>query len=139
MEFIIINNPSYADSIDVGLELTPDDEVLRLFLVAIGKRHILEFLTSMSDSKGFVLENASLAFFNELDWEDIEGLDYLGGIREGQICIYLYDGVQNETIIDELLFKKIFKEYLNEFLNRYSDELDGFVIDQIRETHNKIL
>lgn len=132
MELNIISNPSYTDSIDIGLELSPDDEVLRLFLAAIGKEHLLALLVSISESRGFTIENARLSFFSELDWEDKESLAYLGGIKKDQIYIYNYDGQQNETIVDEVIFKKILKTYMSAFIDCYSTELDDSMIDKIR-------
>ena len=101
--YSIITNPNYTSSINVGIRIIPDNEILRLFLAVIDIINIPNLLMNTSRSTRFGVENAHILFYNEMDWEDKDGLN----IKEGEVNIYLYDGKSNEIVLNENLFDKI--------------------------------
>lgn len=114
-EYTIIVNPNYTSWSKVGIKINPDNEILRFFLASLRIAKLPDCIINTSKSKGFGVENASIKFFHEMDWEDKEGLD----INEGDVNIYIYDGKSNETVLDENLFDKILYDYSTKVLEIY--------------------
>jgi hypothetical protein len=107
IEYKIIIDPDYTSTSKLGIKMFPDNPIVRFFIAAIGISQFPELIKSVVLSKRFGIENARILFFNEMDWEDKEGLD----INLKQLSIYVYDGNPNETVVDELIFDKILYDY----------------------------
>jgi hypothetical protein len=122
MKFKIIKNPKYTNVTKVGIELDPDDEILRLFLSGVYLENYPHFIESVAKSTRWGQEFLSINFFDEMNWEAKAELERKGGIKEGQIDIYVYDGTPNNTILDEELIDRIIYDYATELLNVYSCE-----------------
>src|SRR6218665_2630415 len=101
------------------IELTPSNAVLSSLFRSLEKELFPTYLSDLLANKSFGVENASFRFYNEMDWEDKAGLEHLGGIKEGEICIYLYDDRSNYAMLSEILFVQIFYDYSVKLLEVY--------------------
>src|SRR6218665_1420371 len=105
-----------------GIEMVsvPENYVLSSFLWMLKKRELFPtYLSDLLANKNFGVENASFRFYNQMDWEDKAELEHLGGIKEGEICIYLYDDRSNYAILSEILFVQVFYDYSVKLLEVY--------------------
>jgi ferredoxin-fold anticodon binding domain-containing protein len=116
-KYSIITNPNYTSSVNVGIRIIPDNEILRFFLALIDVIKIPNLLINTSKSKRFGVENAHILFYDEMDWEEKDGLD----IKEGDVNIYVYDGKSNEIVLNESLFDRILYDYSNKVLEIYKN------------------
>jgi len=119
MKYSIVKNPNYTSTVKIGLDITPDDEILRLFLAVIKIGDYPKLITAVSKSTRFGMEDADIMFFHEMDWEAKAALERIGGIKEGEVDIYLYDGRPNDTVLNEKLFDRILYDYSLELLEVY--------------------
>jgi len=103
----------------VGIELEPDNEILRLFLSGAYLSNYPKLIDSVTNSTRWGQEFQNIMFFHEMDWEDKAGLEKIGGIKEGEVDIYLYDGRPNDTVISEKVFDKILYDYSVKLLEVY--------------------
>ena len=106
----------------VGIELDPDNEMLRLFLSGVFLENYPQLIESVAKSTRWGQEFLSINFFDEMDWEAKAELERKGGIREGQVDVYVYDGAPNNTILDEELIDRIIYDYATELLKVYAGE-----------------
>ena len=110
MKYKIIENPDYTRK-KVGITTVPYNEVLTMFLASLSVEKMPGFISACSHSSSFGVENASLRFFHEMDWEDLAQLAAVGEMKEGNVNIYVYDGKGNDIILEERLFDEIFRGY----------------------------
>lgn len=118
MKYLIITNPEYTNCVKIGILLAPDNETLRFFLASLRVQKFPNYIASASKSNGFGEENASVKYFNEMDWEDKDGLD----IKESDVNIYVYDGNSNEIVVNENLFDRILYDYSKKLLEVYTSD-----------------
>ncbi|PGH40528.1 MAG: hypothetical protein CRN43_02435 [Candidatus Nephrothrix sp. EaCA] len=119
MQYSIIVNPKYTNCSRVGIETIPENKELKFFLSSLRTKNFPSYLNDLTEEKSFGVENASFGFYHEMDWEDKAGLEHLGGIKEREICIYLYDGRTNYAILSEILFVQVFYDYSVKLLEVY--------------------
>jgi len=101
------------------IRFEPENAILSGFLSCLKVQRFYEYILNDFKSVGFGAENCSIKFFDELDWEDKAELEKIGGIKEGEVDIYLYDGSPNHTVISEKVFDKILYDYSVKLLEVY--------------------
>ena len=116
MKYEIIENPEYTSVVKVGISLNPDNEVLRFFLSSLKLEDMPIMLESIINSKGIGSEFSSLIYYEEMDWEDKEGLD----IEAGDINIY--HQMFGELTIKESIFLPILIDYCYKLVQVYKTD-----------------
>jgi len=101
------------------IELTPSNAVLSGLFRSLKKELFPTYLSDLLANKSFGVENASFRFYNQMDWEDKAGLEYLGGIKEGEVSVYFSQASPYDAILSEALFIQIFYDYSVKLLEVY--------------------
>ena len=83
----------------VSIIFTPEQEILSAFFHSLGLENVPDLINSIGNSKGYSQEFISLLFYDEMDWEDKEGLQ----IQSGDVCVYHQQF--GETVIKEREFE----------------------------------
>ncbi|WP_139278047.1 hypothetical protein [Pseudozobellia thermophila] len=104
----------------VTIDFEPKNDPLRYFLSSIGVFNYPKFLDSFSSSKSYYTHVSSLRFYKDLDWEDLEELSEVGGIKEGEITIS--HEVYGETVLKEAVFKELILDYSQALLETYKND-----------------
>lgn len=108
MKYKIIHKPKYTNASKVGIETHPDNEPLKFFLSGLKVDNLSLLLKNVVKSKGYGEEIAGgVIFYNDLTPEDfINGW----GFETGNVKIF--HPVFGETVIDEMLFRKIIYDFI---------------------------
>lgn len=106
MNWIITEDKSSPNKLRI--DFIPSNNTLSMFFSNLKTIDFFDYIIQTVNSiGGFGIENTSILFYNQMDWEDKEGLN----IKEGEVYIYVYDGLSNETIVNELEFKNILYDF----------------------------
>lgn len=106
MNWII--NEDITSTNKLRINFDPPNNVLTMFFANLKSIDFPNYLSqTIYSTGGFGVQNTSILFYDQMDWEDKEGIN----IREGDIYIYVYDGSANETIIREIDFNKILYDF----------------------------
>ena len=106
MNWIITEDKSSPNKLRI--DFIPSNNTLSMFFSNLKTIDFFDYIIQTVNSiGGFGIENTSILFYDQMDWEDKEGLN----IKEGEVYIYVYDGLSNETIVNELEFKNILYEF----------------------------
>lgn len=106
MDWIITTDKSSPNKLRI--DFIPSNNTLSMFFSNLKTIDFFDYIIQTVNSiGGFGIENTSILFYNQMDWEDKEGLN----IKEGEVYIYVYDGLSNETIVNELEFKNILYDF----------------------------
>ena len=106
MNWIITEDKSSPNKLRI--DFIPSNNTLSMFFSNLKTIDFSDYIIQTVNSiGGFGIENTSILFYNQMDWEDKEGLN----IKEGDIYIYVYDGLANETILNEFEFKQILYDF----------------------------
>ena len=106
MDWIITADKSSPNKLRI--DFIPSNNTLSMFFSNLKTIDFFDYIIQTVNSiGGFGIENTSILFYNQMDWEDKEGLN----IKEGEVYIYVYDGLSNETIVNELEFKNILYDF----------------------------
>lgn len=98
---------------NLRINFNPANNALKLFFANLKTVDFSDYiLQTISSTGGFGVENTSILFYNQMDLEDKEVLN----ITEGDIYIYSYDGVVNDTILKETDFDKIIYDFALELI-----------------------
>lgn len=122
MKYNIITNPNYTNRCKIGVELTPKNDIVPLFFSGLSVSKFDKYILSCSHSNSFGFEDSWVTFYEEMDWEEKSNLEYLGGINENEVNIYLYDGKSQNIILKESLFNEIMYAYGIKLLEVYQDD-----------------
>jgi hypothetical protein len=107
MKYKIIHDPKYTNVVNIGIELCPDNEVVRFFFTGLILKKMPYYLSNINQSIGFGEELCSIQYFHEMDWEDKLGLN----ITKDDVC--LFHQVFGETVINKHLFENILFDYFD--------------------------
>jgi hypothetical protein len=111
MNWIITEDITSTNNLRINFN--PENYALTLFFANLKTVDFSDYiLQTISSTGGFGVQNTSILFYNQMDLEDKEGLN----ITEGDIYIYTYDGVANETILKETDFDKIIYDFALEII-----------------------
>jgi hypothetical protein len=106
MNWIITEDKSSPNKLRI--DFVPSNNTLSMFFSNLKTIDFSDYIIQTVNSiGGFGIENTRILFYNQMDWEDKEGLN----IKEGDIYIYVYDGLANETILNEFEFKQILYDF----------------------------
>ncbi|QKJ63446.1 hypothetical protein [Flavobacterium sp. M31R6] len=106
MNWIITKDSSSPNKLRINFD--PINSTLSMFFSSLKTIAFPEYIVqTISSTGGFGIENTSILFYNQMDWEDKENLN----IEIGDIYIYVYDGIANETILKEHKFDKILYDF----------------------------
>jgi hypothetical protein len=112
MNWIIYQDKSSPNKLRI--DFIPSNDTLSMFFSNLKTIDFSEYIIQTVNSiGGFGIENTSILFYNQMDWEDKEGLD----IKEDDIYIYVYDGLSNETILNEFEFKQILYDFTRKIID----------------------
>jgi hypothetical protein len=106
MNWIITEDKSSPNKLRI--DFVPSNNTLSMFFSNLKTIDFSDYIIQTVNSiGGFGIENTRILFYNQMDWEDKEGLN----IKEGDIYIHVYDGLANETILNEFEFKQILYDF----------------------------
>jgi hypothetical protein len=109
MNWIIAEDKSSPNKLRI--DFSPSNNTLSMFFSNLKTIEFSDYiLQTINSIGGFGIENTSILFYNQMDWEDKEGLT----IEEGDIYIYVYDGLTNETVLKQYEFEKILHDFSRE-------------------------
>lgn len=120
MNWVITEDKSSRNKLRI--DFIPSNNTLSMFFSNLKIIDFSEYIDQIVNSiGGFGIENTSILFYNQMDWEDKEGLN----IKDGDLYIYVYDGLSNETILNEFEFKQIFYDFSRKVIeiNNKNDHL----------------
>jgi hypothetical protein len=124
MDYLIISNPPYTNTVKIGLKLSPENEPLKFFLSGTKLHRFPELLESAILPDGFVNEVSLYRPYEVMDWEDIQNAK---GIKEGEAEIY--HQIFGSTNINQNIFNKILFDYsvkLFEVYHKSKEVPDGW-------------
>jgi hypothetical protein len=122
MEFKIILNPKYTNGSKVGLELKPDNEVLKFLLSTIRLINYPKLICYQSLSETYGEEHVHIMNYAEMDWEDKAWAKNEKGSEMEEDEMFLVHDVMGKTIIKEELFDKILFDYGSKVLEVYESD-----------------
>jgi hypothetical protein len=114
MDYLIISNPPYTNTVKIGLKLSPENEPLKFFLSGTKLHRFPELLESAVLPDGFVNEVSLYRPYEVMDSEDIQNAN---GIKEGEAEIY--HQIFGSTNINHSSFNKILFDYAVKLLEVY--------------------
>ncbi len=116
MNYQIILNPPYTNTVKIGLKLSPENEPLKFFLSSTKLNRFPELIESTILPDGFVNEISLYRPYEVMDWEDIQNAK---GIKKDEAEIY--HQVFGSTNIQQSIFRKILFDYTTKLLEVYHD------------------
>jgi hypothetical protein len=116
MNWKIIERKFDGTNLLVDIECDPSNDPLRQFIGGVGVSlyRMPEFLDSVVQSEGFVMEFAISQPYSVMDWEDIRDAN---GIKEGEVRIY--HEVYGSMNLSEELYHKIVYDFCKKILEVY--------------------
>ena len=120
MNYKILDTKYNYSRLNLKISFVPPNDVLNAFFASLDVIKLSEMLQNVVKSENYYQSPMSLRFYKELDWEDLEELDKIGGINKDEIVIY--HEVYGETIIKELFFSRILLDYANKLMVFYRND-----------------
>lgn len=122
MDYRIVRNPKYTNSVKVGVVTSPDNEPLKFILSGVSLKNLVNFLSCVHNSEAYTQENIIVSPFSSMDWESKAEASKVKGseVEEGDIS--LWHCVFGESIVEENLFRDIVKDYTEMIIRVYRDE-----------------
>lgn len=129
MNYNISNSMDNPYSKNLGIEISPPNNVLTTFLISLDLSKLGELLKKMALSQSYYQIHQSVKPYCDLDWEDLKELKEVGGINENEVAIYhevLGDLIMNESqfchiIIDYALMHLKVYRYDKEFSEHWTE------------------
>jgi hypothetical protein len=122
MEWKIVNKKLDMSNVDIYVETSP---VVKYFFAEIQPANLPMLLSQVISNKMYSEGLASIRFFHELDWEDIDALSSIGGIKDGEV--YISHDSYGDIVIKDVIFYQILLEYtskvytVNESTGKFSE------------------
>ncbi|MBP4137974.1 hypothetical protein [Flavobacterium geliluteum] len=135
MEWIITEDKLSTNKLRI--DFSPSNNTLSMFFSNLKTIEFSDYiLQTINSIGGFGIENISILFYNQMDWEDKEGLK----IEEGDIYFYVYDGLANETVLKEYEFEKILYDFSTKIIaiNVKNDFLPKNWLTKMNESLNML-
>ena len=120
MKYQILKERYNQASHNIRIIFTPENEVLNAFFSTLRIGRTPSLLDDISNSGNYYQELMSLRFYKNLDWEELEELSDIGGIKESEVAIY--HEVYGETVLKEAVFKELILDYSQELLEVYRND-----------------
>jgi hypothetical protein len=122
MEWIISNKRFDMTDLMISIEFTPKNNPLRYFLSGVNLIKYPKLLDSTYKQNSYYQSPMSLRFYKELDWEDLQELEEIGGIKNNEVVIY--HEVYGQTTVKESIFIQILLDYSLKLLEVYKNDLN---------------
>ncbi|MFA0963104.1 hypothetical protein AB9P05_14965 [Roseivirga sp. BDSF3-8] len=120
MKYQILQERYNQASHNIRIIFKPENEVLNAFFSTLRINKTPSLLDKISNSENYYQELMSLRFYKNLDWEELEELLEIGGIKEGEVAIY--HEVYGEITLNESIFKQLVLDYSQELLEVYRND-----------------
>lgn len=106
MNWIITEDKTSINGLRINFN--PPNNVLTFFFASLKTIDFSDYILQILNSKGgFGIENTTILFYNQMDWEDKKEIE----IAEGDVYISSYDGRLNHTILSEIEFDEILYDF----------------------------
>lgn len=120
MKYQILKERYNQASHNIRIIFAPENDVLNAFFSTLRISRTPSLLDKISNSGNYYQELMSLRFYKNLDWEELEELSDIGGIKEDEVVIY--HEVYGEITLNESVFKHLVLDYSQELLEVYRND-----------------
>jgi hypothetical protein len=120
MDYKILDTKYNSSRLNLKISFVPSNDVLNTFFASLDVIKLSKVLQHVLKSESYFQSPMSLRFYKDLDWEDLQELDEIGGVKEDELVVY--HEVYGDTIIKESLFCQILLDYSTKLLEVYKDD-----------------
>ncbi|MEH2298089.1 MAG: hypothetical protein V7K88_03190 [Nostoc sp.] len=117
MHYKIINNPTYTNTMKIGLEVQPENEPLQFFFTSMRLHKYPEFINDILNDRGYLGDPQGVLFYNDLDNED-----FATGNVFNKEEVKVYHHVFGESIISRKTFIQMVYDFSCKLLEVYGND-----------------
>lgn len=114
MKYKIIENPTYTNTVKVGLEIEPENEPVKFFFSSMRLNKYPELIHNILNNTSYMGDPQGVLLYNDLDEEDLADDDIF---EKDEVKIYHH--IFGESILPKKLFDEMLYDISRKLLEVY--------------------